>query len=63
MWWVVSGVVALLVVVAGALWFLGPTIRTFRGPDFEPTSKDPASVERAQQSGPATGTGAGGGGA
>jgi hypothetical protein len=49
-------------VLGVAAWFLAPSIRTFAGPDFEPTYKDDASVERAQQSGPAAGTGAGGGG-
>ena len=63
MWWVIAGVVALLAAVGAAVWFLAPTMRTLRGPDFEPTAKDDASVERAQQSGPASGLGAGGGGA
>jgi hypothetical protein len=62
MWWIVVAVLASLALVGLAVWFLGPTLRTFRGPDFEPTSKDEASVEKAQQSGPASGTGAGGGG-
>jgi hypothetical protein len=61
MWWMISGVVAILTVLAAGLWFLAPTMRTFRGPDFEPASKDDASVERAQQSG--TSAGAGGAGA
>ena len=63
MWWVIAGVVVVLLVVGAAVWFLTPTLRTFRGPDFEPTPKDDASVERAQQSGPESGLGAGGGGA
>jgi hypothetical protein len=61
MWWMISGVVAILTVLAAGLWFLAPTMGTFRGPDFEPASKDDASVERAQQSG--TSAGAGGAGA
>jgi hypothetical protein len=61
MWWLVA-VVAGLVSVGVAVWLLGPTFKTFRGPGFEPTYKDDASVEKAQQSGPASGTGAGGGG-
>ena len=61
MWWIV--VVCMGLALLGlAAWLLGPTLRTFRGPDFEPTYKDDASVEKAQQSGPASGTGAGGGG-
>ncbi len=63
MWWMVGGVAVLALVVLGAAWLLAPTLRTFRGPDFEPTAKDEASVERAQMSGPSSGTGAGGGGA
>lgn len=62
MWWIVGGAVTIVaLVVAAAVWFLAPTLRTFRGPAFEPTSKDDASIERAQQSG--TSTGAGGAGA
>jgi hypothetical protein len=60
MWWMIGGAVTILV-LAGAVWLLAPTLRTFRGPDFEPTAKDQASVERAQMSGPSSGTGAGGG--
>jgi hypothetical protein len=59
---IVLGVAAGLVFLGLALWFFVPTIRTFFGPDFEPTYKDDASVDKAQQSGPASGTGAGGGG-
>jgi len=62
MWWIAVAVAVGLALLALALWFLVPTFRTFRGPDFEPTYKDDASVEKAQQSGPASGTGAGGGG-
>lgn len=61
MWWIVV-VCAGLALLGVAVWLLGPTFRTFRGPDFEPTYKDDASVEKAQQSGPASGTGAGGAG-
>src|SRR5262245_48281342 len=60
-WWIV-GVVAGLALLGIAMWVLGPTLKTFLGPGFEPTYKDDASVEKAQQSGPASGTGAGGGG-
>jgi hypothetical protein len=63
MWWIVVGVCGGLALLGVAVWMLGPTLRTFRGPDFEPTYKDEASIEKAQQSGPASGTGAGGGGA
>jgi hypothetical protein len=62
MWWIVVGAVAGLALVGLAVWLLGPTFRTFLGPDFEPTYKDEASIDKAQQSGPASGTGAGGGG-
>jgi len=61
MWWIVGGVAG-LALLGLAAWLLAPTLKTFRGPDFEPTYKDDASVEKAQQSGPASGTGAGGGG-
>jgi hypothetical protein len=37
-----------VVVVGGLIAFLyGPTIRTFFGPDFEPSPKDAASVDNA----------------
>lgn len=45
MWWVIVG--AVVFVVAGG-WLLAPTLRTFLGRDFEPTSKDDESVLRAQ---------------
>ena len=61
MWWIV-GVILGIAVLGGLVWALGPTLKTFFGPDFEPTYKDDASVEKAQLSGPASGTGAGGGG-
>ncbi len=61
MGWIVAAVFAGLVLIGLAVWFLGPAVKTFFGPDFEPTFKDEASVEKAQQSGPASGTGAGGG--
>jgi hypothetical protein len=60
MWWLVGGILA-VAVVGGGVWLLVPTLKTFFGPDFEPASKDDASVEKAQQSG--TSTGAGGAGA
>jgi hypothetical protein len=45
LWFVIP--VAVLV-VGGLITFLfGPTIKTFFGPDFEPSPKDPASVENA----------------
>jgi hypothetical protein len=48
MWWIV-GVVAAGVLVAGGfgVWILAPALRSMFGPDFEPASKDPASVENA----------------
>jgi hypothetical protein len=62
MWWAVGGiVVGVVVVISAGLWFLGPTLWTFKGPDFEPTAKDDASAERARQSGTITGGGAGAG--
>jgi hypothetical protein len=60
MWWMIGGATLLAPIVVGAVWFLAPTLRTFRGPEFEPTAKDEASIERAQMSGPDSGTGAGG---
>jgi hypothetical protein len=59
MWWIAAAVVVGLAIFAVALWFAVPTLKTFFGPGFEPTFKDEASVEKAQQSGPASGTGAG----
>ena len=44
---------------AVAMWCAGPTLKTIFGPNFEPTFQDEASVEKAPQSGPASGTGAG----
>jgi hypothetical protein len=55
---IVVAVAALALLSLGA-WLLGPTLKTLRGPAFEPAAKDDASVERAQLSGPAAGTGAG----
>jgi hypothetical protein len=50
MWWVVAGAVGLTLCALGfGIWLLTPTLRTFRGPAFEPVSKDEASVEQAQQ--------------
>ncbi len=48
MWWVIGAVAVVL--VGGGAWFLVPTLRTFKGPGFEPAPKDDASVERANQS-------------
>ena len=62
MWWILAVVVVGLALLGVVAWLLGPSLKTFFGPDFEPTFKDEASVEKAQQSGPASGTGAGGGG-
>jgi hypothetical protein len=46
MLWMVIPVAVL--VVGGVIAFLfGPTLKTFFGPDFEPSPKDPASVEDA----------------
>lgn len=46
MLWIVIPV--LVLVVGGVIAFLlGPTIKTFFGPDFEPSPKDDASVENA----------------
>jgi hypothetical protein len=59
MWWMMGSVVV-LTVLAGGAWLLGPTLRTFRGPDFEPASKDDASVAQALQSGMRAGTGSAG---
>jgi hypothetical protein len=40
--------ISVVLVVAGLIAFLlGPTIRTFFGPDFEPSPKDEASVRNA----------------
>jgi hypothetical protein len=38
-------VVALACLIA---FLLGPTIKTFFGPDFEPSPKDPASLDNAR---------------
>ena len=62
MWWIVVGVCAGVALLGVGGWVLGPTLKALFGPEFEPTYKDEASIERAQQSGPASGTGAGGGG-
>jgi hypothetical protein len=46
MLWIVIPLAVL--VVAGVIVFLfGPTLKTAFGPDFEPASKDDASVEKA----------------
>jgi hypothetical protein len=51
MWWIVGVVSFVLVLVGGAAaWFIAPTLRTFRGPDFQPSPTDDVSVLLAQQS-------------
>ena len=58
--WLVIGIVVLVVLVAGgAVWFLAPTMRIFGRPDFEPTPKDEASVDKANNSWTIGGGGAG----
>jgi hypothetical protein len=48
MLWIVLQVVVLVLALGGlAVFLLGPTVKTFFGPDFEPSPKDPASVENA----------------
>ena len=50
MWWLIAGGIVLALLVGGAaVWMFGPTVRTFFGPGFEPSPKDDASVENAQQ--------------
>ena len=44
--WVLLTIGIAIPVAVGA-YFLAPTLRTFFGPDFEPTPKDDASVENA----------------
>lgn len=51
MWLFVIPVVVVLAFAGLGFWMLAPTLRTFRGPSFEPASKDEASVLRAQQAG------------
>jgi hypothetical protein len=46
MLWIVLPV-AVLVFGGLVAFLLGPTVKTFFGPDFEPSPKDPASVENA----------------
>lgn len=49
--WLLTGSAVVVVLVGlGAVWFLAPTMRTFKHPDFEPSPKDDASVERANSS-------------
>ena len=57
--WVVGGLVV-VAVLGTAGWLLAPTLRAFRGPAFEPASKDDESIVRAQQSGNSAGAGGGG---
>jgi hypothetical protein len=58
MWWIVGGGLGVVLLAgAGAIWLLGPTVRTFFRPEFEPTSKDDLSVYRALQSGDSRGAG------
>lgn len=48
--------VPVLLGIGVALWFVFPTLRTFRGRDFEPTYTDDEAVFQVQQKGTA-GTG------
>jgi hypothetical protein len=48
MGWFVGGIIV-LALAAAAVWFFVPTLRLIGRPDFEPASKDPASVENALQ--------------
>ena len=41
--------VPLVLMVGVALWLLLPTLRTFRGPDFEPTYTDRETILQVQQ--------------
>jgi hypothetical protein len=41
--------IPVLLVVGAALWFIVPTLKTFRGPDFEPTYTDDETVFQVQQ--------------
>jgi hypothetical protein len=41
--------VPIVLCVAAALWFLVPTLRSLRGPDFEPTYTDDQTVFQVQQ--------------
>jgi len=51
--------IPVLLCIGVALWFIVPTIRTFRGPDFEPTYTDDETVFQVQQKyTPGTGGGA-----
>jgi hypothetical protein len=61
MWWIVGGAVVLGGggVAAMGVWVLGPTLRTFFRPEFEPASRDDESIYRAQSSGDSRGGGAG----
>ena len=56
--WVLLTVAVLLPIGIG-VYFFGPTIKTFFGPDFEPAPKDPASVENAVQNRMVDGGGSG----
>ena len=47
MWWMISGVVAVLV----GLWLASPALSTFLRPAFEPSRRNDAIVFQAQQSG------------
>lgn len=51
--------IPLVLLLAIGLWFFIPTLRTFRGPDFEPTYTDDETVFQVQQK---FTPGAGGGG-
>ena len=41
--------VPLVLCIGVSLWFIVPTLRTFRHPDFEPTYTDDEAVFQAQQ--------------
>lgn len=60
--WLVGGAALLVLVCVGlAGWLLLPTVRTFRGPAFEPSLTDEEAALRAQTSYTDTAGGAGGG--
>jgi hypothetical protein len=61
MWWIIAGAAGVVLVGVGAVWFLAPTMLTFRHPGFDPAPKDDASVDKANQSW-TIGGGAGGAG-
>jgi hypothetical protein len=56
--WIIGGALGVGLVTGAGIWLLGPAVHAFFGPDFEPTSKDEASVFRAQSSGDSRSMGA-----